>query len=230
MPRPPTTKLSSTLLKKLIYNWNFCRHLQMCYKKTFWIKKTTHNGKKDLQMRYMVILIIANATLGLSVKYDHWPITRAPLLIIIDWLSISRISFTIQIILLTYKAGLAPCIPAKSSTSLDSSIKRHLHSSIALLSTVAGQNVLGRPDLTERNLGGSEGKKPWKFLKFSFLKLLQMHPILNTSSYIWGSHLLLPFSLHLSKIIGGSPPPSPSPGYGTASTKSKQIQSTRFNL
>ena len=38
-----------------------------------------------------------------------------------------------------------------------------------------------------------------------------MHPILKTSSYIWGSHLLLPFSLHLSKIIGGGA----FPGYGT---------------
>ena len=37
-----------------------------------------------------------------------------------------------------------------------------------------------------------------------------MHPILKTSSYIWGSHLLLPFSLHLSKIIGGTHPPAPS--------------------
>ena len=33
--------------------------------------------------------------------------------------------------------------------------------------------------------------------------------------YIWGSHLLLPSSLHISKITGGRLP-GPSPSYGTA--------------
>ena len=81
-----------------------------------------------------------------------------------------------------------------------------------LNSTVAGQNVFGfflvgggggDLNLAERNLGGP-GENPWKFSKFSFLKSLQMHPILKISSYIWGTNLLLLLSLHLSIIIGGS--------------------------
>ena len=49
----------------------------------------------------------------------------------------------------------------------------------------------GGGQLGRAKLGGSGGEKPWNFLKFPFLNSLQMHPILKTSSYIWGSHLLL---------------------------------------
>ena len=71
---------------------------------------------------------------------------------------------------------------------------------------VAGQNVLGRPTLVQRNLGmgggggvegeGGLGENPDKFWRFLFLKLLQMRQILNTNSYIWGSKILMSFSLH----------------------------------
>ena len=51
----------------------------------------------------------------------------------------------------------------------------------------------GGGNLAKRKLGGSGGGKPLKFLEFSFLKLLQMHPILKTSSCISRTHLLLFF-------------------------------------
>ena len=56
----------------------------------------------------------------------------------------------------------------------------------SFFSTVVRQNVFffgGGADLAERNLGYPGEKKPGKVLKFSFLKSLQMHPILKTSSY-----------------------------------------------
>ena len=58
---------------------------------------------------------------------------------------------------------------------------------MCLHSTVAGQFFFG----------GGRGGATWK-LKFSFLKLLQMHP---TISYMFGTLVLLLFSLRLSKII-----------------------------
>ena len=73
-----------------------------------------------------------------------------------------------------------------------------------------GRGEGGECDLAEQNVGGS-GRNLLKILKFSFLKSLQMHPILKTSSYIYilGAHLLLLSSLHLSIIIGGDAPPAP---------------------
>ena len=44
-----------------------------------------------------------------------------------------------------------------------------------------------------------------KFLKFSFLKLLQMHQILTTSSYIWRTRLLILLNSSLNNYL--SPPP-----------------------
>ena len=43
-----------------------------------------------------------------------------------------------------------------------------------------------------------------KFLKFSFLKLLQMHQILTTSSYIWRTRLLILLNSSLNNYL--SPP------------------------
>ena len=84
-------------------------------------------------------------------------------------------------------------------------------------STIAGQNVFfgGGGPTWKSEPREVWGKPPGKFLKFSFLKSHQMHPILKTSSYIWGTHLLLLFSLHLSIGGGGYSPRGPFPSYGT---------------
>ena len=63
---------------------------------------------------------------------------------------------------------------------------------------------------------GVQGKSPRIFLKFSFLKSLKMRPILKSSSYIWGTHLLILFSLHLFIIIGEVEPPPLTPPLATA--------------
>ena len=65
------------------------------------------------------------------------------------------------------------------------------------------QNVLGGAQLGRAKPRGA-GETPWKFLKFSFLKSLQMHPILKTSSYEELIYYYF-FSVHLS-IIFAAPP------------------------
>ena len=61
-----------------------------------------------------------------------------------------------------------------------------------------------------RGEGGGPGRaKPRektsrKFLKFSFLKSLQMYQILTISSYIWRTHLLILLNSSLSNYL---PPP-----------------------
>ena len=62
---------------------------------------------------------------------------------------------------------------------------------------------------------GGPRKNPWKFLKFSFLKSLQTHLILKTSSHIWGNSSVITFFLHFPIIIGGEGTHGPSPSYGT---------------
>ena len=62
---------------------------------------------------------------------------------------------------------------------------------------------------------GVRGKKPCKLLKFSFLKSLQMHPILKLA-HIYGDLIYYYFFLSISrKLLGGGGPPGPSPSYGT---------------
>ena len=69
-------------------------------------------------------------------------------------------------------------------------------------SSVGGQNVFCFLFFLLFFLGGGGGggqldrakpreKSSRKFLKFSFLKSLQMHQILTTSSYIWRTHQLI---------------------------------------
>ena len=71
------------------------------------------------------------------------------------------------------------------------------------------------PNLAERNLGGPEEKPPEKFLKFLFLKTLQIHQILKTSSYLMRAHTLIFSSLH-NYWGRGVAPPLLSPDYGIA--------------
>ena len=66
-------------------------------------------------------------------------------------------------------------------------------------SAVAGQNVFifgggggGVGQLGGRNLGGLGGN-PRKIFEILIPKSLQMHQIIKTSSYIWGTHLLIFF-------------------------------------
>ena len=84
-------------------------------------------------------------------------------------------------------------------------------------STVAGQNVWGR-QLGRAKPRGSRGKH-LKDLGIFIPEIAANASNLTTSSYIWRTHLLLLFSLQLSKIIGegggrGAGPPGPSPSYG----------------
>ena len=56
---------------------------------------------------------------------------------------------------------------------------------------------------------GVRGKKTCKLLKFSFLKSLQMHPILKLA-HIYGDLIYYYFFLSISrKLLGGAAPPAP---------------------
>ena len=78
-----------------------------------------------------------------------------------------------------------------------------IYVSLCLASTIAGQLFFGRGreggelDLAKPRVGGW-GKNPCNFLKFDFLKSLQLHPILKI-----GNSSIITFSLHLSITIGG---------------------------
>ena len=60
-----------------------------------------------------------------------------------------------------------------------------------------------------------------KFLKFSFLKSLQIHQILTTSSYIWRTQLLVLLNSSLNNYLPHHPPPPFPPSYGTGRMRSK---------
>ena len=82
---------------------------------------------------------------------------------------------------------------------------------VHLISTIPEQNVLGGPTLPSKKQGDL-GKKSLEMFEFFIPEIAAMHPILKTSSYLWGSHPLLLFSLNLSKIVGGGcPSPQPLP-------------------
>ena len=90
-------------------------------------------------------------------------------------------------------------IQASSSTSSTGKLRKRTVNTNreANNSAVAGQNLFffggGGGQLGRAKPRGVRGKNSLKMFEISFLKSLQMLPILRTSSCIWGTYLLLLF-------------------------------------